>query len=142
MALTTPLGSGVYVLEGSYDILYTTPILWIAAYTIWNFTFVYTVFTRVYCQHIAVLLAPFVLSLIYGADIWIQARVFTLAFFLLMYNTAFPWFYLRFTTEKWQSEKIGGMLIILSLASVLTYIGTIIVFQYYGIVLDCSKTIF
>lgn len=123
LAASTPQWGMTYV--SNDGIMYPASMIWIIAYTMWNFGFIYSVSKRVYAHHIAVLLAPFIISLWYGQAVWFQARVFTLTLFMMVYNSFFPWFFLSYNSERWHSRKMENILpfvnLFLSLFSLLSY---------------------
>jgi len=123
MAISTPLWFGFYTASGStIDVLYKASYAWIIIYTVWDFVFVYSVSSRVYGHHIAVLAAPLALCLYFGPELYFQARVFTLGVFIIMYDTAFPWFFLRFSMHKWHSERLMNILPKISFALAISYV--------------------
>jgi len=75
------------------DILWSLGGLWVLAYTVWNFMFVYNNYPWACGRHTAVLLAPLLLchfqqdGLSY--DTWAQSRCYTLAFYFLLRNTCY-----------------------------------------------------
>eukprot|EP00978_Attheya_sp_CCMP212_P030377 scaffold111456_cov52-Attheya_sp.AAC.4 len=80
-----------------YDVLWHLGTEWIIAYTIWNWMFVYNNYPYAIGRHTAVLLAPLVLTLRDGFDTWVEARGYTLAFYMMFRAT----FYkpLRYRTD-------------------------------------------
>ena len=75
------------------DILWSLGGLWVFAYTVWNFMFVYNNYPWACGRHTAVLLAPLLLCHLQqdgpSYDTWAQYRCYTLAFYLLLRNTCY-----------------------------------------------------
>ena len=111
--ISTPLWFGAYFVYGveTPEIMYSSTGLWILGYTVWNLSFVYNLDKgRVFGLHAAVLSAPFILFLVYGEDIWFQARFLTLALYLTTYNTFYGYFYKNMSTRKYYSNRIKNTL--------------------------------
>ncbi len=65
------------------------PILWIIAYDVWNWTYVFLNFPGSSSAHIMVLLSCTIPALFIKRGTWLQARAFTLAAWFIYYFT-FP----------------------------------------------------
>ena len=115
VAVSTPLWHGLYSNAAQTDLFYNAHLIWIFAYTVWNITFIYGEGSEILGQHTALLMAPLVLAIFYGSDIWVQARVMTLGSYFLVYNSNRPWFKLRFVTSSWRSEQVYKIMQITSI---------------------------
>jgi hypothetical protein len=69
------------------QILWELGGLWIIAYTIWNWMFIYNNYPYALGRHTIVLVAPLILALRDGWEAWAQARGYTLAFYFVIRNT-------------------------------------------------------
>ena len=102
-------------------------MVWIAVYTLWNFSFTYILNKRVWAYHAAVLMAPVLLCVVYSADVWFQARAFTLALLMLIYNTFFVWFRTRFVATELHVGSVAKLLPWMSLVSAVA----LVLYTYY-----------
>lgn len=68
------------------------PWLWLASYTLWNWTFIVNFFPQSIFTQAAVLLAPILIGLIHGREHWIKGRIHSLSLYLMAVFTWLPAF--------------------------------------------------
>jgi hypothetical protein len=73
------------------DFLYCTSYPLIFLYSFWNWTFIYTTFPQFSGAGTAILLAPLCATFFLGKSIYLQARVYTLAIYMIADSTS-PFF--------------------------------------------------
>jgi|GEM_PF-6678464 hypothetical protein len=73
---------------GTKNFTWQIPWLWIASYTLWNWTFIVNFFPQSVFTQGAVLLAPILIAAVMGREHWIKGRVHSLSLYLMM---AFTW---------------------------------------------------
>ena len=73
---------------GTKNFTWQMPWLWIASYTLWNWTFIVNFFPQSVFTQGAVLLAPVMIAAVMGREHWIKGRVHSLSLYLMM---AFTW---------------------------------------------------
>jgi hypothetical protein len=70
-------------LKVSHDLLWDVSYSWILGYKLWNWLLVYYLFPNAVMNSIGLLLTPLILSF-FNRKIWLQARAYTLAIFLIL----------------------------------------------------------
>ena len=78
--------------EGVKDFTWHIPWLWIASYTLWNWTFIVNLFPQSIFTQAAVLLAPVIIGLFIGREHSIKGRVHSLSLYLMVVFTWLPVF--------------------------------------------------
>lgn len=106
---------------GKYKDLYWSgmTLSWIIGYTLWNWVFVYLTFgVQSSMQHIAVLASALSIAFV-NKERWLQARVFTLGIFFIMFHS-FP--HLKNNLPVyWYNEQFGFFISLMAFGFMLAY---------------------
>lgn len=87
---------------------------WILVYSLWNWSFLYSVFPNFAFKHIAVLGAPLFIDFIMKGS-WLQARALTLCFYVIFSFTTNPYLGSYFPTAKY-NQNIALMITVFNLS--------------------------
>lgn len=93
--------------EGWAELICDIPLMWCLFYTTWNAGFVYAENTGYFASSICILIVPEIYSLIRRrSDLWLHARVYTLAIHIFIRATFGDIFAPIMGSEAWRNEKI------------------------------------
>ncbi|MTI71339.1 MAG: hypothetical protein FH751_13915 [Firmicutes bacterium] len=107
LCITIPLPKKSWRISGSYgDLIADFPLMWCFLYTTWNACFVYAENPGYLASSICILLVPEIVSIIKGrSDLWLSARVYTLAFHLFIRAT-YDIFTPIMDSSSWANENV------------------------------------
>jgi hypothetical protein len=101
-------------------------VLWIIAYDVWNFVYVYLNFPASASAQLMVILAATIPAILIKKGTWLQARAYTLAAWFMFYFT-FPEFYTRnmwvFPRNDTLTYSLAALSLILNIMCVIQLIG-------------------
>ncbi|MDX2320217.1 MAG: DUF5692 family protein [Moritella sp.] len=96
-------------------------VLWIIAYDVWNFVYVYINFPASSSAHLMVIIAATIPAVLIKDGTWLQARAYTLAAWFMFYFT-FPEFYTRnllvFPRNDVMTYSLAALSLVLNIAVV------------------------
>jgi hypothetical protein len=98
LIISQPSSKTVSIASSGKALLYQTPWLWVISYTIWNFTFVYSISGTAVVLSALHLGIPLILCFKNNA-LYLQARAYILSFTALIYCTPFLGKYIRIQEE-------------------------------------------
>ncbi|MEO8402656.1 MAG: DUF5692 family protein [Gammaproteobacteria bacterium] len=86
LLLTLPLIKETYVddSKSTRDLFWNIPMMWIIGYSVWNWTFIYTIWPEFGLRHFVILLASLLIS-VRNNKLWLQSRAFILGIYLLIH---------------------------------------------------------
>lgn len=108
--------------EGWAELICDLPLMWCLFYTTWNAGFVYAENTGFFASSICILIVPEIYSLIRKrSDLWLHARVYTLAIHMFIRGTFGDVFAPIMGSEAWRNESIIPIIGILNLVFGVVY---------------------
>lgn len=108
--------------EGWAELICDIPLMWCLFYTTWNAGFVYAENTGYFASSICILIVPEIYSLIRKrSDLWLHARVYTLAIHMFIRATFGDIFALIMGSDAWRNESIIPIIGMFNLAFGIIY---------------------